>query len=695
MDNMNRLLINIGDSLLAGPEGKRGAAGSVKSATKPETKDTVVWVDTSEEAPNRILELGQIMGLQKKYEKLIQNETSQSPSDAEIVDARGDFDLLSGRLNDSDTKVKAKPYYFNTVEEMKSSKHLKDGDCAITLGYYSVNDGGNATYKIRAKTSSDVDDGGSIHTIGTDLVAELIIENGTINIKQLGARSCTYPDVSNKTDSKSYLILYENICNKNNIQYKLFIPNGLWFFSETLISRHLGINIYGNSNFSRSDYSGTVILPYKDNQDYIWKLGGKEEYDDTDSISTSKMITQSELNNLTFSTGTYIKDMNYSVSIGCLIFDRCDFVNIPNINIMHFFGNGIVIRSCWEFNIGNLMFRNQKGFNFGCMLWDNTSGVTGVSANISAFNIDNMMSEGQDGYILFSNEYSGASHNHIGHLNIENSFESGSKSEILEDENVSSYIPIDLIKGFFRSLIIDSVNFFDNNNQKSTDDLGNNYYFRSLFSTIEYDNDYNSRFNIIIGSIQFRTLSNNMFLVHSYNSYYKNKITIGALSSLDSFNEKLFDYKFGIDTCVGAVLAEKNVNSMKNNFDAINFSGNGKSNNSLTDADKNIYFCDTLSPSFLHLTKYSEGGTNNINIYNYFGDLIKCRILYRTMNIERNTAIFIDDNGAYDVFDCPVSTDKYIWSKFSNIINSKIGSLLAITSVGLSVAKIEIVESTN
>ena len=180
--------VNIGDSLLAGPEGKRGAAGSVKSATKPETKDTVVWVDTSEEAPNRILELGQIMGLQKKYEKLIQNETSQSPSDAEIVDARGDFDLLSGRLNDSDTKVKAKPYYFNTVEEMKSSKHLKDGDCAITLGYYSVNDGGNATYKIRAKTSSDVDDGGSIHTIGTDLVAELIIENGTVNVKQFGAK---------------------------------------------------------------------------------------------------------------------------------------------------------------------------------------------------------------------------------------------------------------------------------------------------------------------------------------------------------------------------------------------------------------------------------------------------------------------------------------------------------------------------
>ena len=219
---MAKVEINIGNSILQGPEGKRGPAGSIKSNSKPSTTDTVVWVDTSKDAPDRVLELGQIMALEKKYEKLIQNETSQSPSDAEIVDARGDFDLLSGRLNDNDIKVKAKPYYFNTVAEMKSSKHLKDGDCAITLGYYSANDGGNATYKIRTKTSSDVDDGGSIHYIGTDLVAELIIENGTVNVKQFGAKG------DGETDDTQAI-------QKTLDKFKsVFIPKGIYNITNTI-----------------------------------------------------------------------------------------------------------------------------------------------------------------------------------------------------------------------------------------------------------------------------------------------------------------------------------------------------------------------------------------------------------------------------------------------------------------------------
>ena len=44
-----------------------------------------------------------------------------------------------------------KPYYFNNVIEMKSNNKLKAGDMAITLGYYSKNDGGGAEYLIRNK----------------------------------------------------------------------------------------------------------------------------------------------------------------------------------------------------------------------------------------------------------------------------------------------------------------------------------------------------------------------------------------------------------------------------------------------------------------------------------------------------------------------------------------------------------------
>lgn len=270
--------IDIGDSILAGPEGKRGPAGSIKSTTKPETTDTVVWVDTSKDAPDRVLELGQIMGLQKKYENLIQNETSQSPSDAEIVDARGDFDLLSGRLNDNDTKVKAKPYYFNTVAEMKSSKHLKDGDCAITLGYYSVNDGGNATYKIRTKTSSDVDDGGSIHYIGTDLVAELIIENGTVNVLQFGAKGDGITDnyevlqnVLNYISSQTGLNRF-NYDNNNTIKV-VKIPCGRYYSSQGIEFDDNNSNSFENGIFLKGENKFNTYLIFE-KEGIIFKNSG-------------------------------------------------------------------------------------------------------------------------------------------------------------------------------------------------------------------------------------------------------------------------------------------------------------------------------------------------------------------------------------------------------------------------------------
>ena len=64
---------------------------------------------------------------------------------------------------------------FNTVSDMKSATNLINGSFTRTLGYYSVNDGGDALYKIRSITNSDVIDESSIISIGNgDLIAELI-----------------------------------------------------------------------------------------------------------------------------------------------------------------------------------------------------------------------------------------------------------------------------------------------------------------------------------------------------------------------------------------------------------------------------------------------------------------------------------------------------------------------------------------
>lgn len=77
-------------------------------------------------------------------------------------------------------KLNKKPYYYNNVADMKADTKLKAGDMAVTLGYYELNDGGGAEYRI-VKTSDKY-----IEDLDNSLKAELIAQD-KINVKQLGA----------------------------------------------------------------------------------------------------------------------------------------------------------------------------------------------------------------------------------------------------------------------------------------------------------------------------------------------------------------------------------------------------------------------------------------------------------------------------------------------------------------------------
>lgn len=80
-----------------------------------------------------------------------------------------------------------KAHVFDSIVELKSSMVLGQGMACITLGYYKPGDGGMATYHIRGRADEDVDDGGSIHFLKNDLVAELT--DSSINVCQFGASS--------------------------------------------------------------------------------------------------------------------------------------------------------------------------------------------------------------------------------------------------------------------------------------------------------------------------------------------------------------------------------------------------------------------------------------------------------------------------------------------------------------------------
>lgn len=88
---------------------------------------------------------------------------------------------------------------FDTVADMQSSTNLVNGSFAQTLGYYTKNDGGGATYKIRNITNDDVVDDARIIALndsGNNLIAELVFDD--VDVNQFGAKGDGITDDSTK-----------------------------------------------------------------------------------------------------------------------------------------------------------------------------------------------------------------------------------------------------------------------------------------------------------------------------------------------------------------------------------------------------------------------------------------------------------------------------------------------------------------
>lgn len=127
---------------------------------------------------------------------------------------------------------------FNNVAEMTNSENVIDGSFAQTLGFYSINDGGKALYKIRTITNKDIVDNASIIALNKDnLIAEIILDK-ELNVKQFGAKGDMNNDdtefiqkainyASNKNlcvviDKNTYLITSTLIINTINQNFKCY-----------------------------------------------------------------------------------------------------------------------------------------------------------------------------------------------------------------------------------------------------------------------------------------------------------------------------------------------------------------------------------------------------------------------------------------------------------------------------------------
>lgn len=227
-----------------------------------------------------------------------------------------------------------KARFYNSVADMKLDSELKAGQVCKTLGYYSINDGGGAYYTIREKADGNVDDGGSVHELANELVAELIVENGTVNVKQFGAKG---DGVTDDTAAIKAAV---------SLHGRVFFPIGTYIVSDTITlgwGRQIIGSSYSDDTTLQMITDGKPLLKVENTHFVqirnICLLGNN----DWDNQSSPEQVTNSD---------------------GILLVGA-NVVTLENVHIKNFKDNGIKMlggkTSCIQVNGKALYVKNNSG----------------------------------------------------------------------------------------------------------------------------------------------------------------------------------------------------------------------------------------------------------------------------------------------------------------------------------------------
>ena len=133
---------------------------------------------------------------------------------------------------------------FNTVNDLKNSINLAENSFARTLGFYEINDGGMATYKIKKADANIIPNEMNIISIlNTDLVAVLIANN--VNVLQFGAKG------DGVTDDTNVLQYASNYAETNNLEY--FMPSKNYLCSNLTLNNINFIKLNGVIKFTSDE----------------------------------------------------------------------------------------------------------------------------------------------------------------------------------------------------------------------------------------------------------------------------------------------------------------------------------------------------------------------------------------------------------------------------------------------------------
>ena len=212
---------------------------------------------------------------------------------------------------------------YNTINDMKNSTNLIEGNFAKTFGFYTLNDEGGALYHIRKITNTDVVNNINLFALTNDntLVAELIIENN-MNVKQFGAKgngtdddtlsfqiSCSLIKELIIPETSNYYLITDNINLSSNQIIKGFGEN-----SKLLMPNNLENSIFNIQNVEN------III------DNVKLCNESCQYGENPDLAKNRIIYTENVDNLTIKNCFF----ENAFSRGIIIFKTKNFKYINN-----------------------------------------------------------------------------------------------------------------------------------------------------------------------------------------------------------------------------------------------------------------------------------------------------------------------------------------------------------------------------
>ena len=219
-------------------------------------------------------------------------------------------------------------FTFDTIEDMKEATNLVDKTNVKTLGFYSLNDGGSAYYRVRPVTTDDtVDEITIIALTDETLVAELIIKD-VMNFKQFGAKG------DGETDDTASIQLCLSNC------HNILVNGGVYMIDPVTSVKPI-------SNSKIELVNATLKAIPNDATNYAIVM-----FDNVHDIELSGGILEGEREDHTGATGEWghgihIKGGSYNIYV-------------HDLTIKNTWGDGLYINNAKNINSQNLYIDNAR-----------------------------------------------------------------------------------------------------------------------------------------------------------------------------------------------------------------------------------------------------------------------------------------------------------------------------------------------